>query len=199
VFDASALPFDQNILETQKAVEAVKSIDSSMIVEGEIGDIGSGSEIHAEAPDSARILSTPDEARQFVAATGVDVLAPAVGNMHGLLPSMVRGEARKRLDISRIREIKEAAGVFMTLHGGSGTYDDDLEWAIAAGITIIHINTEIRPAWRRGLEQGLARKPDEVAPYKILPPALDAVKHMVESRLRLFNSARRTATASPSQ
>ena len=111
---------------------------------------------------------------------------------------MVRGEARKRLDIARIREIKEAAGVFLTLHGGSGTDDGDLEKAIAAGITIVHINTEIRLAWRTGLEQGLARK-DEVAPYKILPPAIDAVKQVAQSRLRLFNASRRTATAKPSQ
>ena len=195
VFDASSLPFDQNIAETRKAVEAVKAINPAIIVEGEIGNIGSGSEIHAEAPASAKILSTPEEAGQFVAATRVDVLAPAVGNMHGLVPGMVRGETRKRLDIPRIREIKESARVFLTLHGGSGTEDADFTQAIAAGVTVIHINTEIRLAWRKGLEQGLARNPGEVAPYKILPPAQDAVRQVVQSRLQLFSAGRRRAAS----
>src|SRR6202042_1162080 len=99
VFDMSALPFDQNVRETKQAVEALKSINPSMLVEGEIGDIGSGSEIHDRAPDLAKGLTSPKEAKQYVDATGVDVLAPAVGNMHGMLRSMVRGETKKRLDI----------------------------------------------------------------------------------------------------
>src|SRR5208337_1739156 len=118
-------------------------------------------------------LTTPDEARQFVEFTGIDVLAPAVGNMHGMLKSMVEGEDRKRLDIQRIGEIKAAARIPLTLHGGSGTNDDDLRKAIAAGINIVHINTELRLAWRHGLEAGLAKHPDEVVPYKIFRPAVE--------------------------
>src|SRR2546425_4216378 len=105
-----------------------------MLVEGEIGDIGTGSEIHDAAPDLSKGLSTPEEARQFVESTGVDILAPAVGNMHGMLKSMVAGETKKRLDIERIAAVKQGAGVFMTLHGGSGTDDEDLRRAMAAGI-----------------------------------------------------------------
>jgi fructose-bisphosphate aldolase class II len=187
VFDMSALPFDQNVRETKQAVEALKSINPSMLVEGEIGDIGSGSEIHDRAPDLSKGLSKPEQAKQFVESTGVDVLAPAVGNMHGMLRSMVRGETKKRLDIERIAKIKQAARVLLTLHGGSGTDDEDLRKAIAAGINVVHINTELRVAWRRGLEQGLAKQPDEVVPYKILPSAVDAVKQVVSSRLKLFN------------
>jgi len=188
VFDNSTLPFAENVAQTRKAVEAVKSVNAAILVEGEIGDIGSGSEIHDKAP--ARALSTPDEARQFVEATGVDILAPAVGNMHGLLRSMVRGEAEKRLDIQRIQEIKQAARVFLTLHGGSGTNDEDLRSAIQAGITIVHVNTELRLAWRRGLEQALASRPDEVAPYKILPHVFDAVSQVVRGRLEVFSARR---------
>jgi fructose-bisphosphate aldolase class II len=164
-----------------------------MLVEGEIGDIGSGSEIHDQAPDLSKGLSTPEQAQQFVESTGVDVLAPAVGNMHGMLRSMVRGETKKRLDIERIAGIKQAARTFLTLHGGSGTDDEDLRKAIAAGINIVHINTELRVAWRHGLEQGLAKHPDEVVPYKILPSAVDAVKQVVSSRLRLCNGERHFA------
>ena len=187
VFDVSALPFAENIRQTKQAVEALKAINPAMLVEGEIGDIGTGSEIHESAPDLSKGLSTPEEARQFVEATGVDILAPAVGNMHGMLRSMVQGETKKHLDIGRIAAIKQAAHVFLTLHGGSGTDDQDFRKAIAAGINIVHINTELRVAWRRGLENGLAAKPDEVVPYKILPTAVDSVKQVVASRLRLFN------------
>jgi fructose-bisphosphate aldolase, class II len=190
VFDMSALPFDENVHQTKQGVEALKTINPSMLVEGEIGDIGTGSEIHEQAPDLSKGLSTPEQAKQFVESTGVDILAPAVGNMHGMLRSMVQGETKKHLDIERIAAIKRAAQVFLTLHGGSGTDDEDLRKAIAAGINIIHINTELRVAWRRGLEQGLAKHPDEVVPYKILPSAVDAVKQVVLSRLRLFNSER---------
>jgi ketose-bisphosphate aldolase len=188
VFDASSLPFDENVSQTRKAVERLKAINPSIIVEGEIGDIGSGSEIHEKAPETPRALSTPEEAKEFIVATGVDVLAPAVGNMHGLLASMVRGDVKKRLDIERIGEIKKATGIFMTLHGASGTHDEDLKKAIQAGMTIIHINTELRVAWRQGMEAALAKQPQEVVPYKILPAARDAVKEVVRSRLQLFNS-----------
>ena len=182
VFDLSALPFEQNVYQTKEAVEALKTINSALLVEGEIGDIGTGSEIHEEAPDLSSGLTSPAEAKQFVEATGVDILAPAVGNMHGMLKSMVHGQTRKRLDIQRIAQIKSAAQVPLTLHGGSGTDDEDLRKAIAAGINIIHINTELRVAWRRGLEE-----PDEVVPYKILPFAVEAVKKVARSRLSLFN------------
>src|SRR5258705_5674237 len=184
VFDLSALPLEENVRQTKQAVEALKAINPAMMVEGEIGDIGTGSEIHDSSPDLSKGLSTPEEAKQFVESTGVDILAPAVGNMHGMVRSMVKGETKKRLDLERIAAIKQASGVFLTLHGGSGTDDDDLRRAIAAGINIVHINTELRVAWRRGLEQGLAKMPEEVVPYKILPPAVEGVKEGVLSRLR---------------
>ena len=102
----------------------------------------------------------------------------------------------KRRNAYRSREsvtFKAAARVFLTLHGGSGTDDDDLQKAIAAGINIVHINTELRVAWRRGLEDGLARQPNEVVPYKILPSAVESVQQVVSSRLKLFNGQRKLA------
>ena len=190
VFDASTLPFEQNARQTKEAVEALKAINPAILVEGEIGNIGTGSEIHQFAPDLSKYLTTPVEAKQFVEFTGVDVLAPAEGNMHGMSRKMVEGENKKRLDIQRIAEIRTAAQVPLTLHGGSGTDDEDLRQAIAAGVSSIHINTELRVAWRRGLEAGLAAQPHQVVPYKILPFAVDSVKQVVLSRLRLFNHVR---------
>jgi fructose-bisphosphate aldolase class II len=188
VFDLSALPRDENVRQTREAVTRLKAIHPGMLIEGEIGDIGTGSEIHETTIDVSGGLTTPEEAKQFVTTTGIDILAPAVGNLHGMSANMVRGEARKHLDIPRIAAIKKATGVPITLHGGSGTDDDDFRRAIAAGINIVHINTELRVAWRQSLDASLAKNPNEVAPYKILPPVIDAVKEVVASRLKLFNS-----------
>ena len=190
LFDGSKYSFEENVKQTKKAVEAIKSINPNIIVEGEIGYIGSSSEILQETPEGAALtpqsFTTPEEARQFVAETKVDVLAPAVGNMHGLLASMVNGKVKKHLDIERIKAIADVVPVWMTLHGGSGTEDKDFVAAIKAGITIVHVNTEIRLAWRLGLEAALKSNPHEVAPYKLLPGAVDAVKKVVADRLHLF-------------
>jgi fructose-bisphosphate aldolase class II len=187
VFDRSELPLEQNIAETRQAVEALKSINPDIVVEGEIGYIGSGSEIRDKPPEDLA-LTKPAEAHHFVQETRVDVLSPAVGNMHGLLKSMLAGTAEKRLRIDLIQDIKRVAGVFMTLHGGSGTNTRDLEIAIRAGITVIHVNTDIRVAWRKGLEDALSKKPNEIAPYKILPHVVEAVHGVVLERLELFSS-----------
>jgi len=191
LFDGSKLPFEENLKQTKEAVSAIKSINPEILVEGEIGYIGSSSAVLDAIPEGASLdeknLTTPEEAVRFIAETGIDILAPAVGNMHGLLKSMVSGETFKRLNIERIKAIKEATGKFLTLHGGSGTLDEDFTKAIDSGVTIIHINTEIRLAWRRGLEKGLAENPNEIAPYKILPLAVSAVKEIVLNRLKLFN------------
>jgi fructose-bisphosphate aldolase, class II len=187
IFDGSSMPFKQNVEQTKRAVQAIKSIDPAIVVEGEIGYIGTSSSILEKIPEGLGALTTPDEAREFADATGVDVLAPAVGNMHGLLQSMVAGTAQKRLDIGRIEEIAKAAGVLMTLHGGSGTNDGDFQRAIKAGITIVHVNTELRLAWRRGMDAALGASAGEVVPYKILPTVVRVVSEVVEKRLRLFN------------
>jgi fructose-bisphosphate aldolase class II len=187
-FDGSTLPLEKNVELTRQAVEAVKSINPRIVVEGELGFIGSGSEIHESVPESSRLLTKTEDATRFVEATQIDVLAPAVGNMHGLLKSMISGDVRKRLDIGRIREIAAATAVPLTLHGGSGTDDGDFQKAISAGITIVHISTELRLAWRHGLEAALAENSDEVVPYKIYGKSLLAMVAVADRRLRLFNA-----------
>ena len=187
VFAQSEKSIEENVAETKRAIEAAKSVQPSILMEGEIGYIGRSSAVIEKAPEGIA-LTTPAEAKQYVAETKVDLLAPAVGNMHGMLASMVKGEAHKRLDIERIAQIKKEAKIFLTLHGGSGTDDEDFKRAIKAGINIVHINTELRVAWRRGLEASLTARTNEVAPYKILPSVVDAVQTVVRDRLRLFNS-----------
>jgi len=198
LFDGSGLPsLDENIKQTQEAVKIVRAVAASasggaardIVFEGEIGFIGAGSEILKEKPEL--ILSTLEEAVRFVDETGVDVLAPAVGNMHGLLAGMVAGTEHKRLNLERIAQIKQAIGAtnckFMTLHGGSGTDDGDFAAAIAAGMNIVHVSSELRLAWRRGIEAGLAADPNEIAPYKLMTPSVEGVKKVVLDRLKLFN------------
>lgn len=197
LFDGSALPsLEENIAQTRQAVAIVRAANPGAVVEGEIGFIGSGSEIIDKKPEL--ILSTPEEAVRFVNETGVDILAPAVGNMHGLLAGMVAGTEHKRLDVVRIAQIKRAitealaangkqgAGSWMTLHGGSGTADEDFVAAIKAGMNIVHVSSELRLAWRRGIEEGL-KDAHEIAPYKLMGPSVLGVQKVVEDRLRLFN------------
>ena len=164
--DFSTLPFDKNVSRTKETVEAIKAINPAILAEGEIGDIGTGSEIHETVSNEFRNLTTPEDARQFVDSTGIDVPAPAVGNVHGMLESMVQGKTQKHLNIERIAQIKRRLGVFLTLHGGSGTDDEDFPRAIAAGINIIHINTELRVAWRRSLEGSPASQPTKLCRIK---------------------------------
>ena len=190
VADFSALPFAENVSRTKEAVEALKAINPSLLVEGEIGNIGSGSEIHDTVTKEFRNLTTPEEARQFVAATGIDVLASSRRQYAWHAEKHGARERKEATGYREIGEIKKAAGVFLTLHGGSGTDDTDFRNAIAAGINIIHINTELRVAWRASLEDSLKRQPNEVVLYKILPPVIDSVKQVVSSRLKLFSAQR---------
>ncbi len=190
IFDNSQLSFAENMANTKEAVAAIRSINPNIIVEGEIGYIGSSSEIVDVRPEASLTMSTPEEAVQFATETGIDVLAPAVGNMHGLLKSMVTGETHKKLNIELIGQLKAALAAtntkFMTLHGGSGTEDADFTAAAKSGMTIIHVSSELRLAWRRGVEEGL-KDPNEIAPYKLVAPSVVGIQKIVIDRLKLFN------------
>jgi fructose-bisphosphate aldolase class II len=185
VFDLSTLPFEENAKQTKDAVEALKSINPEILVEGEIGDFGSGSEIHDDAPRPTPNPTTASEARQFAQATRIDT---SVGNAHGMRRKMVACEEKKHLNVDRIRAIKEATSIPLTLPGGSGTAGEDLRKAIRAGINIVHINTELRLAWRHGLEDGLHQREYAIVPYKVLPSAVASVQQVVSSRLKLFTN-----------
>jgi fructose-bisphosphate aldolase class II len=187
IYDGAKLSFEENVAEAKKCVEYARASGRDVLIEGELGYIGTSSKILDEIPEgvttSGEGLTTPEQAAEFVKATGVDLLAPAVGNVHGML----RVGHDPRLDIKRIAEIRAAAGVPLVLHGGSGTVDEDFTASINAGISIVHINTEIRVAFRKGLEESLKEHPDEVAPYKYLKPAEDAIQNTALERLKLFN------------
>ncbi len=187
IFDGTKLPFDENVAASREAVAYAREKNPETLVEGEIGYIGSSSKVLDEIPAGAEVtdehLTKPEEIARFVRETGVDLVAPAVGNIHGML----RG-GNPRLNIARIAELRRAAGVPLVLHGGSGISDQDFKDAIAAGISTVHINTEIRLAYRKGIERTLAENPDEIAPYRFMAGGVAEVSKVVDARLRLFNN-----------
>ncbi len=187
IVDAVKLPLDENIALTKKCVEYAREVSKNtgrdILVEAELGFIGQSSKILDEIPDgvSEESMTTPEDAKAFVEATGVDLLAPSVGNVHG----MVRG-GNPRLHPERVKAIRDACGVPLVLHGGSGTMNEDFVECIKNGIDIVHINTEIRVAYRDAVKKSFIENPDEVAPYKFLKPGMLAVQKVVEERIKLF-------------
>ena len=188
IFDGAKLSFEENIKITKQCVEYAKNSGREVLVEGELGFIGQSSKILDAIPDgvdlSEKSLTDPGKAKDFVEATGVDLLAPAVGNFHGML----RGGVDPKLNIERIKKISSAVGIPLVLHGGSGNSEDDFKQAIANGISIVHINTEIRVAYKDALKKSLQEDPEEVAPYKFLKPSVKAVQDLVTAKLKFFNN-----------
>ena len=186
--DFSALSFEENIKLTKQSVEYAKSMNPEIIVEGELGYIRGESKLQKEVieikPDD---LTKPEEASRFVKETGVDMLAPAVGNIHGIAANA------PKLDFSRISEIKKAVGdnIYLVLHGGSGMSEDDFKNSITSGISLIHINTEIRVAFTESLRETITKMTDETTPYKILTPSIEAMKKVIEEKLKIFGSINR--------
>jgi fructose-bisphosphate aldolase class II len=188
IYDGADLSFEENVKIAKQCVDYARSVGTGVLIEGELGFIGASSKVLDEIPEGVGLddksLTDPAKAKEFVEKTGVDMLAPAVGNFHGML----RGGVDPKLNIERIKEIMDAAGVPLVLHGGSGNSEDDFKQAIASGVSIVHINTEIRLAYKKGLMLGLSENPDEVAPYKYLKSAVKAVQEVVDKKLRLFNN-----------
>jgi len=186
VFDRSELSFEENVAETKKCLAYARSVNPEILIEGELGYIGKSSKMLDDLPAGAALdekkITTAEEAQKFVQETGVDLFSPAVGNIHGML----KHSANPRLFVERIREIRQAANVPLVLHGGSGIPDEDFVSAIKAGISIIHINTELRIAYRQALIEALQENPEEIAPYKYLKSPTVAVKQATEKRLKLF-------------
>jgi len=186
VFDRAELPLEENIAETKKCVDYARSVNPEILIEGELGYIGKSSKMLEDIPEGAALseeaITKASEAKELVDSTGIDLFSPAVGNLHGMLKHM----PNPHLFIGRIREIREAVGIPLVLHGGSGIADEDFIAAIEAGVSIIHINTELRLAYRDALRQTLQNDPEEVAPYKILKDSVGAMKTVADKKLRLF-------------
>ena len=180
---------DEEIIEaTREVVEYAKR--TGALVESEPHYFGGSSNVHTETIDYAEIrktFTTPEGASAFVSATGVDTFAVAIGNLHGLYP------VPKQLDLPLLERIRAAVPCYLSLHGGSGTPDDEYRGAVARGISKININSEMRKAYRTALERQLAARPDEYAVIKIIGPVINAVRAVVEHKIEVFGSAGKAA------
>lgn len=187
IYDGNKVSHEENVAITKECVAYARAQERDVLVEAELGNIGMSSKLLDGIPEGAEItdemLTLPAELKEFVDATGVDLIAPAVGNLHGML----KGGNNPKLNIERIKELREAGGVPMVLHGGSGISDEDFKAAIEAGIACVHINTEIRVAYRDGIKSHIEANPDEISPYRFLKDGQDKLQEVVEKRLRLFN------------
>jgi fructose-bisphosphate aldolase class II len=185
IIDGAKLSEEENTAQTKEVVAYARASGRDVLVEAELGYIGTSSKILDAVPEGAGLdMTTPELAERFVKATGIDLLAPSVGNIHGMLKNV----PEPRLDIPRIGAIAKSAGVPLVLHGASGNSEEDVRGAIASGVRIVHINTEIRVAYRKGIEAALAADPNEVSPYKYLTGGRDSMKIVVLEKLKLFNN-----------
>lgn len=193
-FDGSHLSYDENVRQTKYVVDYIwgvkKTFDREIIVEGELGYLRGSSSKHKEALEiKLEDLTSAEQADDFVEKTGVDSLAIAIGNAHGIF---AKGE--EKLDLDRLAQIRSALGTraFLVLHGGSGIGEEDIKKAIELGIVKININTELRVAYKEALSGQLEEEPQETTPYKMMAPSFEAVKKVAEEKIKLFGSAGKT-------
>lgn len=186
IFDGAKLPLDENIAQAKACVEYAreytKQTGRSVMVEVELGYIGQSSKVLDAIPEGVATSTTPQEAVHFIEQTGADFFAPAVGNFHGML----RNANKPRLNIDCIASLAQAVHTPLVLHGGSGE-EADFAAAIDAGISIIHVNTELRRAYTAALASYLQKNPDDIAPYKYGTNASLAMEHVVTEKLKIFN------------
>lgn len=188
IVDGAKLPYEENVALVKKCVDYVRSYEEKtgkrVLVEAELGYIGQSSSLNTALPEGVTEanLTTPEQAKDFILRTGIDMFAPAIGNVHGML---IDAEEPK-LHIDRLKEITAVTDVPLVLHGASGNTDEDLLGSIDNGVAIIHINTEIRKAFRDGEMHYLAEHPNEVAPYKFGHEGQDEMKKVVRSKMELY-------------
>ena len=175
---------DDIIAETKQIVDYARL--TGALVESEPHYFGGSSNLHTEKIDYAAIrktFSTPELAKSFVDATGIDTFAAAIGNLHGKYP------VPKKLDIDLLKEIRAAIDCNISLHGGSGTPGHYFVDAVKAGVTKININSDMRVAYRQTLERVLAENKSEYAVVKLMDTVVDAVQAVVEDKIDMFNAA----------
>ena len=203
MIDASDKSFEENVEITSKVVDLAHAV--GVTVEAEIGRLR-GVEDIVNVSEREAVLTDPREAKEFVELTGVDALAVAVGTSHGAYK--FKGEPK--LDIQRIRKIRELVQIPLVLHGASGVIpeivelaerygaklkgargvpDDQIKEAIKAGIAKINIDTDLRLSFLAGVREYLHENPDIFDPRKYLGEGMKFVKETVRMKMRLFGSS----------
>jgi len=182
MLDVSHLPFEENIVATRRVVDYAH--ERGVQVEGEIGRIG-GLEGGKDVDESEAFQTDPNEAVEFVARTGVDSLAVAIGNAHGFY------KGRPQVNLDRLEQIREKVSVPLVLHGGSGIPEDILHGAIDRGISKINIYTELCTAFLEGFKAFAHTPPQSRYIPDIFGPPKDRAMELIETKMRLFGSVGR--------
>lgn len=179
MIDASTLPLEDNIAITRRVVEVAHTVNVS--VEAELGTIGvaQGS---AEGGHSEILYTDPAQAERFVAETGVDTLAVAIGTSHGLYPAGMQ----PKLDIERLQEIRQRLNIPLVLHGGSGNKDSEVAESIQFGVGKINISSDMKKAFFVALEEELKCSSHEPNALYLKPMA--AAREVVAHKMHLFSS-----------
>ena len=175
MYDASRLGYAENVAATAAAVTRCRA--AGLWVESELGEIGGKGGAHAKG---AR--TDPAEAAAYVAATGVDALAVAVGSSHAMTTRSAR------LDHDLIARLHAAVPVPLVLHGSSGVPDDELVAAVRGGMAKINIGTALNTAFTGRVRATLDEQPTLVDPRRYLTPARDAMAATVTDALRLLGA-----------
>lgn len=177
---------DDIIAKTREVVDYAQF--TGALVESEPHYFGGSSNLHEEDINYEEIkktFSTPEGAKAFVEATGIDTFAAAIGNLHGKYP------VPKQLDLVLLQHIRDQLECQISLHGGSGTPLHYFEEAARIGVSKININSDMRYVFRTTLEKVLADNPKEYAIVKLMPVVYDAVQRVVEEKIEAFGSTGR--------
>lgn len=178
MYDCSVCSYEENKARLAEMVKICHAM--GVTVEGELGHVGDN-EGAGKLANPSDYYTDPATAVDFVKSTGVDALAVAVGNAHGDY------KFPPKLDFERISAISEDTGLPLVLHGGSGLSDDDFRTAVKKGICKINIFTDLEKAGKAGAEKALADGVSSMT--KMIPYEIEAMKKVVEEKIRLFGSA----------
>ena len=174
MIDGSQEPFEENIALTKKVVEVARP--NGIPVEAELGKVG-GKEDDLEVKDAG--YTDPLEAKEFVTRTGISALAVAIGTAHGFY------EGTPKLDVERLKRIREVVDIPLVLHGASGLSDEDVIECIKEGICKVNFATELRVAFSKGVKSVLNEHPETFDPKAYLKVGRQKVKELVKNRIKV--------------
>ncbi len=183
-FDGSKLEYEENLKQTKEAQEITRQSGNLISFEGELGYLKGSSSLHGKVEILPEDLTDPEQAKDFKDKTGLDLLAVAVGNVHGL---DVETGTKDNLDIERIGKISQSAGLPLVLHGASDVSDDQIQQAISAGICKININTALRMAFVETIRE-VVSKSNEITLYKVMEPVVQELYKIMAHKIEIFGA-----------
>jgi len=181
-FDGGKIPFEE-ALKTGKIL-ADYAHKKGVVIEGEIDHIEGSSADHTDSkPDvDSKLYTNPNQAKEFIDKTGIDVFASFVGNLHGIYAES------KNLNLDLLQEIQNTLpNTYLSLHGGSGIVEEDIKKAIQIGIVKINVNSELRIAFKMVLQEVLNNS-NEIAAYKFMQKPIEEMQKVVEQKVIMFGS-----------